>query len=68
MSKLQNPFLFTVFLIQLDQVYQRADLNRILMSQAIGAFCDLKQDVTSWNYTEGATVALDMVEYERERE
>lgn len=49
-------------------VYQRADLNRILMSQAIGAFCDLKQDVTSWNYTEGATVALDMVEYERERD
>lgn len=42
-------------------VYQRADLNRVLMSQAIGAFCDVKQDVTSWNYTEGAAVALDLV-------
>ncbi|XP_049789762.1 uncharacterized protein LOC126195273 [Schistocerca nitens] len=49
-------------------VYQRADLNRILMSQALGPFCDLKQDVTSWNYTEGAAVAIDMVEYERERD
>ncbi|XP_001600095.2 uncharacterized protein LOC100115344 [Nasonia vitripennis] len=49
-------------------VYQRADLNRVLMSQAIGAFCDVKQDVTSWNYTEGAAVALDLVEYERERD
>lgn len=38
------------------------------MSQAIGPFCDLKQDVTSWNYTEGAAVALEMQEYERERE
>ncbi|EDS36537.1 conserved hypothetical protein [Culex quinquefasciatus] len=49
-------------------VYQRADLNRVLMSQATGAFCDVRQDVTSWNYTEGAVVALDMVEYERERD
>lgn len=49
-------------------VYQRADLNRILMSQALGPFCDLNQDVTSWNYTEGAAVALDMQEYERERD
>nr|XP_018912067.1 PREDICTED: uncharacterized protein LOC109040545 [Bemisia tabaci] len=49
-------------------VYQRADLNRILMSQAIGPFCDLKQDVTSWNNTEGAAVAIDMTEYERERD
>lgn len=48
-------------------VYQRADLNRILISQAVGAFCHIKQDVTSWNYTEGAVVALDMTEYERER-
>lgn len=66
-------------------VYQRADLNRLLMSQgncmqlipvicipiccilAIGPFCDIKQDVTSWNYTEGAAVALEMQEYERER-
>jgi hypothetical protein len=38
------------------------------MSQAIGPFCDLKQDVTSWNYTEGAAVAVEMQEYERERE
>ncbi|KDR08043.1 hypothetical protein L798_02197 [Zootermopsis nevadensis] len=49
-------------------VYQRADLNRVLMSQAIGPFCDLKQDVTSWNYTEGAAVAVEMQEYERERD
>lgn len=49
-------------------VYQRADLNRVLMSQAIGPFCDLKQDVTSWNYTEGAAVAISMTEYERERD
>lgn len=49
-------------------VYQRADLNRVLMSQAVGAFCNLKQDVGSWNYTEGAAVAIDMVEYERERD
>lgn len=49
-------------------VYQRADLNRILMSQAVGAFCNLQQEVTSWNYTEGAVVSLDMVEYERERD
>nr|XP_023029643.1 uncharacterized protein LOC111517669 [Leptinotarsa decemlineata] len=49
-------------------VYQRSDLNRVLMSQAIGPFCDLKQDVYSWNYTEGATVAIEMQEYERERD
>lgn len=48
-------------------VYQRADLNRVLMSQAIGSFCDLKQDAFSNNYTEGATVAVEMTEYERER-
>jgi len=47
-------------------VYQRADLNRVIMSQALGAFCDLKQDVTSWNYTEGASVSIEMQEYERE--
>nr|CAD7460289.1 unnamed protein product [Timema tahoe] len=47
-------------------VYQRADLNRVLISQAIGPFCDLKQDVTSWNSSEGASVALEMQEYERE--
>ncbi|KAK9732321.1 hypothetical protein QE152_g12948 [Popillia japonica] len=49
-------------------VYQRADLNRIFMSQAIGPFCDLNQDVFSWNHTQGAAVALDLVEYERERD
>ncbi|XP_039296192.1 uncharacterized protein LOC111047730 [Nilaparvata lugens] len=49
-------------------VYQRADLNRVLMSQAIGPFCDLNQKATSWNYTEGAAVALIMQEYERERD
>lgn len=41
---------------------------RVLMSQALGPYCDIKQDVTSWNYTEGASVALDMEEYERERD
>ncbi|CAB3367969.1 Hypothetical predicted protein [Cloeon dipterum] len=49
-------------------VYQRADLNRVIMSQALGAFCDLSQDVDSWNYTEGATVSIEMQEYERERD
>ncbi|KAH0953590.1 hypothetical protein HN011_012544 [Eciton burchellii] len=49
-------------------VYQRADLNRVLLSQAIGPFCDLKQDVSSQNYTEGAAVALELQEYERERD
>lgn len=49
-------------------MYQRADLNRVLISQAVGAFCHIKQDVTSYNYTEGAVVALDMTEYERERD
>lgn len=34
----------------------------------MGAFCNLKQEVTSWNYTEGAAVAIDMTEYERERD
>ncbi|KAG0432333.1 hypothetical protein HPB47_020913, partial [Ixodes persulcatus] len=47
-------------------VYQRADLNRVLMSQSVGAFCNVRQDVTSSNYSEGAEVALDMIEYERE--
>lgn len=48
-------------------VYQRADLNKVLMSMSIGAFCHIKQDVTSANSREGAQVALSMVEYERER-
>lgn len=38
------------------------------MSQALGPYCDLNQDVTSWNYTEGAAVAVEMEEYERERD
>ncbi|CAL8093357.1 unnamed protein product [Orchesella dallaii] len=49
-------------------VYQREDLNRIRMSLALGPFCSLNQDVTSWNYTEGAAVSLIMEEYERERD
>lgn len=49
-------------------VYQRADLTKIYMSQALGPYCPLNQDVTSWNYTEGAAVHLNMEEYERERE
>lgn len=42
-------------------------LYNVLIS-AIGAFCDLNQDVTSGNYTEGAAVAIEMQEYERERD
>jgi len=38
------------------------------MSQALGPYCPLDQDVTSWNYTEGAAVHLNMEEYERERD
>jgi len=38
------------------------------MSQALGPYCPLNQDVTSWNYTEGAAVHLNMEEYERERD
>lgn len=49
-------------------VYQRADLNRILMSQSVGAFCHVKQDVDSYNFSQGAQVALDMIEYEREHD
>ncbi|XP_057371314.1 uncharacterized protein LOC130692253 isoform X1 [Daphnia carinata] len=49
-------------------VYQRADLTKIYMSQALGPYCPLNQDVTSWNYTEGAAVHLNMEEYERERD
>lgn len=48
-------------------VYQREDLNRLRMSLALGPFCSINQDVTSWNYTEGAAVSLIMEEYERER-
>lgn len=39
-----------------------------MMSQSIGPFCDLNQDITSFNGSEGAAVALELLEYERERE
>jgi len=41
-------------------VYQRADLNRVLISQAVGPYCSISQDVTSQNATEGASVALEL--------
>lgn len=41
-------------------VYQRADLNRVLMSQAVGSFCQIDQDVTSHNQKEGAAVAIEL--------
>ena len=47
-------------------MYQRSDLNKLMMSQAVGPFCSVRQDITSWNYTEGAAVALELQEYERE--
>lgn len=37
-----------------------------MMSQSIGPFCDLNQDITSSNASEGAAVALELLEYERE--
>ncbi|KAK7603866.1 hypothetical protein V9T40_003865 [Parthenolecanium corni] len=49
-------------------VYQRTDLNTLLMSQSIGPFCNLEQDITSWNQNDGAAVGLELVEYERERD
>lgn len=49
-------------------VYQRSDLNRVLMSMSVGAFCHSKQRVASWNSSEGAQVSLDMIEYEREHD
>lgn len=49
------------------QVYQKADLNRLLMSESVGAFCHIKQDVSSYSASEGAQVSLVMEEYERER-
>lgn len=47
-------------------VYQRADLNKVLMSQSVGPFCNLGQTVLSTN--NGAAVILNMVEYEREHD
>ncbi|XP_076318549.1 protein undicht isoform X2 [Tachypleus tridentatus] len=49
-------------------VYQRADLNRILMSYSVGPFCHIRQTVRSSTSYEGAQVALSMVEYEREHD
>merc|ERR1712020_733697 len=43
-------------------VYQRADLNRMLMSMSVGPFCDLAQDVDSSNWTQGAVVSLRLEE------
>ena len=47
-------------------VYQRADLNKMMMSMSVGPFCDLQQDVDSKDYRYGAVVALKMDENERE--
>ena len=47
-------------------VYQRADLNKMLMSMSVGPYCDLVQDVDSANWTQGAVVSLVMDENERE--
>ena len=47
-------------------VYQRADLNKMLMSMSVGPFCDLAQDVDSSNWKQGAVVSLVMDENERE--
>ncbi|XP_035710143.1 uncharacterized protein LOC110853068 isoform X2 [Folsomia candida] len=49
-------------------VYQRSDLNRVLMSLSLGPFCSLIQDVDSYDNKHGAAVALVMEEYERERD
>lgn len=47
-------------------VYQRADLNKILMSQSVGPFCNLHQTVHGTGG--GSAVAIKMVEYEREHD
>jgi len=47
-------------------VYQRADLNKMLMSMSVGPYCDLGQDVDSKDWTHGAVVSLVMDENERE--
>lgn len=41
---------------------------KLIFISAVGAFCKLTQDVTSWNHSEGAAVAIDAIEYERERD
>ena len=48
------------------QVYQRADLNKMLMSMSVGPYCDLNQDVDSKDWTHGSVVSLVMDENERE--
>ena len=51
-----------------SQVYQRNDLNRIVLSQSVGPSCNLQQTVYAKSLAEGAAVSLSLVEYERERE
>ena len=36
------------------------------MSMSVGPFCDLAQDVDSYNWTQGAVVSLSLDENERE--
>ena len=47
-------------------VYQRADLNKMMMSMSVGPFCDINQDVDSKDWKTGAVVAIKMDENERE--
>ncbi|XP_066960494.1 uncharacterized protein udt isoform X1 [Macrobrachium rosenbergii] len=47
-------------------VYQRADLNKILMSQSVGPFCNMHQTVHGDG--PGSAVSIRMVEYEREHD
>jgi len=47
-------------------VYQRSDLNKMLMSMSVGPFCDLSMDVNSTGWQQGAVVSLKLDENERE--
>merc|ERR1712131_417153 len=47
-------------------VYQRADLNKMMMSMSVGPFCSLYQEVDSKDWQAGAVVAMKMQENERE--
>ena len=49
-------------------MYQRADLNKIILSQSVGPSCNLQQTVAAKKITEGAAVSLFLTEFERERE
>ncbi|KAG5670009.1 hypothetical protein PVAND_000296 [Polypedilum vanderplanki] len=49
-------------------VYQRTNDKHILMSQSTGAFCGINQNSNSQNYTEGAALALDLMEIEEEND